>query len=127
MGDGRGRWTFAFGGGKSLLGSAARRLGRSRCARSRAGACGALACSYRATKTIRRGSLAPLRSRKRLRTWVGAMAATCGWTFVGAALTSIGCKRLHQELVSLQPDIMYPRGSGNGERPEENSERVGLS
>ena len=55
------------------------------------------------------------------------MAATCGWTFVGAALTSIGCKRLHQELVSLQPDIMYPRGSGNGERPEENSERVGLS
>ena len=32
-------------------------------------------------------------SRKRLRTWVGPMAATCGWTFVGAALTSIGYER----------------------------------
>ena len=26
-----------------------------------------------------------------LRAWVGPMAATCGWTFDGPALTSIGC------------------------------------
>ena len=31
---------------------------------------------------------ASLHSRKRLRTWVGRMAATCGWTF-GGAMTSI--------------------------------------
>jgi excisionase family DNA binding protein len=31
------------------------------------------------------------RSRKHLRTWVGPMAATCGWTFVRAAVTPIGC------------------------------------
>ena len=29
-------------------------------------------------------------SRKRLRGWVGPMDATCGWTFVGQAVTSIG-------------------------------------
>jgi hypothetical protein len=34
-----------------------------------------------------------LRSRKRLRTWVGPMAATCAWTFVGPAVTSIGYER----------------------------------
>jgi putative ABC transport system substrate-binding protein len=28
--------------------------------------------------------------RVRLRTWVGPMAVTCGWTFGGAAVTSIG-------------------------------------
>jgi hypothetical protein len=35
-----------------------------------------------------------------LRTWVGPTAATCGSTFVGPALTSIGYKRskLHHEL-----------------------------
>ena len=33
------------------------------------------------------------RSRKRLRTWVGPIPATCGWTFVGSAVTSIGCER----------------------------------
>jgi putative tryptophan/tyrosine transport system substrate-binding protein len=31
--------------------------------------------------------------------------ATCGWTFVGAAVTPIGCER-SQELVGLQPDIL---------------------
>ena len=36
------------------------------------------------------GSFATLRSRKRLQIWAGSMAATCGWTFVGAAVTSIG-------------------------------------
>jgi len=44
-------------------------------------------------KTTPCGSLASLRSRKLLRPWVGPMAATCGWTFGGAALTSIGCER----------------------------------
>jgi hypothetical protein len=38
----------------------------------------------------REGSFAILRSRKRLRTWVGPMAATCGLTFGGPAMTSIG-------------------------------------
>ena len=33
------------------------------------------------------------RSRKRLRVWVGLMAATSGWTFVGAAVTTIGYER----------------------------------
>jgi hypothetical protein len=36
-----------------------------------------------AAKTIPCRSLKSLRSRKRSRTWVGPMAATCGWTFVG--------------------------------------------
>jgi ABC-type uncharacterized transport system substrate-binding protein len=34
------------------------------------------------------------------------MAATCGWTFVGPALTSIGYEALAQELVGLQPDTI---------------------
>ena len=41
-------------------------------------------------ETILRGSFATLRSRGRLRTWVGPMAATRGWTFVGLAVTAIG-------------------------------------
>jgi putative ABC transport system substrate-binding protein len=31
-----------------------------------------------------------------LGTWVGPMAATCGWTYVGVALTSIGYERLRR-------------------------------
>ena len=31
-----------------------------------------------------------------LATWVGLMAATCGLTFVGAAVTTIGCERLRR-------------------------------
>ena len=31
-----------------------------------------------------------LLSRRRLRAWAGLMAATCGWTFVGPAMTPIG-------------------------------------
>jgi putative ABC transport system substrate-binding protein len=38
-------------------------------------------------------SLKSLRSRKRLRPWVGPLAATCGWTSGGPALTPIGCER----------------------------------
>ena len=30
---------------------------------------------------------------QRLRAWVGPMAATCGWTFGGPALTPTGCER----------------------------------
>ena len=42
-----------------------------------------------ATKTRQR--LTFPRSRKRLRAWVGPMAATCGWTFgTAVAATSIG-------------------------------------
>ena len=37
-----------------------------------------------------RGRPSFLRSRKRLRARVGSLAATCGWTFVGLAPTSIG-------------------------------------
>jgi putative ABC transport system substrate-binding protein len=70
--------------------SAARRHGRSRHTRSRATGCGASACSCRSTKTIPSRSVASLRSRRRLRAWVGPMAATCGWTFVGRALTPVG-------------------------------------
>jgi hypothetical protein len=39
------------------------------------------------------GRLSFLRSLKRLRIWVGPMVATCGWTFGGPALTSIGYER----------------------------------
>ena len=46
--------------------------------------------SYRSTKTISWRSLRALRSLKLLRAWVGPLAATCGWTFVGAVVTSIG-------------------------------------
>jgi hypothetical protein len=28
-----------------------------------------------------------------LRAWAGPTAATCGWTFVGVAMTPIGCER----------------------------------
>jgi putative tryptophan/tyrosine transport system substrate-binding protein len=34
-----------------------------------------------------------LRLRKRLRTWVGPMAVTCGWTFGGTAMTPSGYER----------------------------------
>jgi putative tryptophan/tyrosine transport system substrate-binding protein len=34
------------------------------------------------------------------------MAATCGWTFGGTAMTTIGPRALAQELVGLQPDII---------------------
>jgi putative tryptophan/tyrosine transport system substrate-binding protein len=57
--------------------------------RSRTAACGGLPCSCRATKTIPCIRLASLRSLKGLRTWVGPMAATYGWTFGGTAITPI--------------------------------------
>jgi hypothetical protein len=42
-------------------------------------------------------------SLKRLRTWVGPMAATCGWTFGGAALTSIGYERSRRNWSACNP------------------------
>ena len=38
------------------------------------------------------------------------MAATCGWTFGGPALTN-RIRALAQELVGLQPDIMLTNGA----------------
>src|SRR5262249_27675341 len=75
-------WSASGGGSSSRFSAAARRRGRLlRQGHSRATACGASAYSWRETKTILSRSVASLPSRKRLRTWVGPMAATCGWTF----------------------------------------------
>jgi putative ABC transport system substrate-binding protein len=38
------------------------------------------------------------------------MAATCGWTSGGAAVTSVGIRALAQELVGLQPEIILANG-----------------
>ena len=46
------------------------------------------------------------RSRRRLRAWVGSRAATCGWTFVGAALTSIGYERSRRSWSACNPTII---------------------
>jgi putative tryptophan/tyrosine transport system substrate-binding protein len=66
----------------------ARRYGHWRGTRSRASAYGASACSCRSTKTILLRSFNFLRLRKRLWTWVGLKAATCGWTFGGPAVAA---------------------------------------
>ena len=60
----------------------------------------------RTTKTIRSRSVASPHSHKRLRTWVGRMAVTCGWTFVGPAVTPIGYQRSRGSWSALQPDII---------------------
>src|SRR5262249_46145566 len=83
----------SFDDGSSSRSSAARRLGRPRRGRNRATACGASACSWEATKMILKRSVATLRSVKRLRAWVGPMAARRGPTFVGAVVTSIAHER----------------------------------
>jgi hypothetical protein len=49
------------------------------------------------------GSFATLRLFKRLRAWVGPMAATCGWTFVGAAVTTIGYERARRSWSACTP------------------------
>jgi hypothetical protein len=67
--------------------------GRSRRARSRAPAYGASACATKTLLRLLRRRLKSLPSRKRLRAWAGSMVATCGWTFGGAAVTSIGYER----------------------------------
>jgi hypothetical protein len=54
-------------------------------------------------ETILRRRLASPRSRKRLRAWVGPMAATCGSTFGGAAVTSIGCERSRRSWSACNP------------------------
>ena len=42
------------------------------------------------------GRLTSLRSRKHSRAWVGPVAATCGWTFGGPAITTIEHERLRR-------------------------------
>ena len=49
------------------------------------------------------GSLASLRSLKRLRAWVGPMAATCGSTFGGTAMTAIGHERSRRSWSACNP------------------------
>ena len=39
------------------------------------------------------------------------MAATCGWTFAGAAVTLNRIRALAHELVALQPDIILTGGT----------------
>jgi len=72
-------------------------------------ACGTSACSCRATKTIPCGRLSFLRSLKHLRTWVGPLAARCGWTFVGPALTSIGYERSRRSWSACNPTCLCQR------------------
>ena len=66
-------------------------------------ACGASACSCRPTKTIPCGRLGSLRSCKRLRTWVGLIAAMCGRTFGGPVMTLIGYERSHRNWSACNP------------------------
>jgi hypothetical protein len=40
---------------------------------------------------------------KPLRTWVGPMAAMCGWTFDGAAVTPIGYQRSRRSWSACNP------------------------
>jgi hypothetical protein len=44
-----------------------------------------------------------LHSRKRLRAWFGPMAATCGWTFGGWAVTSTGYERSPRSWSACNP------------------------
>ena len=48
-------------------------------------------------------SVASLHSRKRWLAWVGPMAATCGWTFGGAALTRIEYERSRRNWSACNP------------------------
>jgi hypothetical protein len=43
------------------------------------------------------------RSRRRLRTWVGPMAATCGWSFGGSAMTAIEYERSRRSWSPCKP------------------------
>jgi hypothetical protein len=58
--------------------------------------------------------IASLCSRKRLRTWVGPMAATCGWTFGGSAMTPIGYQRSRRDVPASGVDHI---GGGPKQRP----------
>jgi putative ABC transport system substrate-binding protein len=52
---------------------------------------------YPADENDRRAKTKPLRA------WVGPMAATSGWTFVGPALTSIGYERSRRSWSACNP------------------------
>jgi hypothetical protein len=49
------------------------------------------------------GSLRFPHSLKDLRAWVGPMVATCGWTFGGTAMTSIGYERSRRSWSACNP------------------------
>ena len=57
-------------------------------------------------KRSRRQRLGSPGSRRGLRSWVGPMAATCGWTFVGPATMSTGCGCSRKSWSDLQPDVI---------------------
>ena len=57
----------------------------------------------RETRTIPRERPTYPRSRKHLRAWVGPMAVTCGWTFGGPAVTSIGYERPRRSQSACNP------------------------
>ena len=44
-----------------------------------------------------------LHSFKGWRTWIGPMAATCDWTFVGPAVTTIGYERSRRSWLACNP------------------------
>ena len=52
-----------------------------------------------------RGSLSSPHSLKRLRAWVGPMAATCGWIFGGTAVTTIGRERSRRSWSACNPTL----------------------
>ena len=58
------------------------------------------------------------------RTWVGRMAATCGWTFVGAEMTSIGCERSRRNWSACNPTSSW---QARPRRPLSSSGRRGRS
>ena len=47
--------------------------------------------------------LTSVRSRERLRAWVGPMAATSGLTFAGPVVTPIGCERWRRSWSACNP------------------------
>ena len=49
-------------------------------------------------------------SRRGLQTWVGPMAATCGWTFGGTAMTSIRYERSRRSWSACSPTSSWQAG-----------------
>jgi hypothetical protein len=69
-----------------------------------AGTAGRPRAAHRRARAVRRKrSRAEACSRKRLRAWVGPTAATCGWTFVGPAMTSFGFERSRRSWLACNP------------------------
>src|SRR5215468_2976988 len=60
-------------------------------------------------KTILRQKPTSPGSRRDLRSWVGPMAATCAWTFVGPPADRM--RMSAKELLDLQPDVILAHGT----------------